>query len=254
MMRGIALLILCGAALALVLTGCEGERGPAGPAGYNPIEVMGSLRYHPSPVVPFTFFSLEVQGSPTIPSVSLNGEDYAMAFNSTQNAFTCNYPVMTFSPGDSVVIEIDYVKNNGDPGVARIRSLIPAPAEPIVPLSPIAWGGDLVWNWLSVPGADGYDVYFSHHCRYSDTLGIPQDYYWSCHEITTDTVLTFSAADLWPADMAALHGPQPTYAELRAYPINGPFLPGEPGNVTGDGTGFFTCTVDTDPVTIEFTD
>ncbi len=97
-------------------------------------------------------------------------------------------------------------------------------------------------SWDSVSYADYYKVYLYVHYDYYDTSGNGKYFGFSSDTIISETSITYESSLLWP-NLSKIDSVYNGSGYVFVCAINGPsFVPDTPGNVSGDGIGFFWAT------------
>ncbi|RJP77522.1 MAG: hypothetical protein C4524_08200 [Candidatus Zixiibacteriota bacterium] len=224
-------------AVLLLLTSCQGERGPAGPAAL-PVQIIGEIRisaiYDP-------MADLIVAGTPSIPEANINGLACLRAWEpSITSQFLFELYDVPVAPGDSVHLTVDYARSDGNPAQARVDMLMPGPFTYTMaaPEDTITFhrGEDLAFAWTQPPGAEGVTAQCQIFYTYLDSSGWygNWDYFYSGW--LTDTTLVLPAAEIFPDSIGSLVW---TSGYFVVSACGGPREEDDPDNVTGDGCGRF---------------
>ncbi len=103
-------------------------------------------------------------------------------------------------------------------------------------------GSSLNALWDSASYANYYRVHLLVHYAYYDTSGNYEGFSFSSDTILSETSITYENSLLFP-NLSEIDSVGGGNGFLRVYAINGPSLaPDTPGNVSGDGIGFFWAT------------
>lgn len=235
---------------ALYFIGCEGSRGPQGAASENPVFINGSISSMPySSMYPNQInANLNIVCSPSNASAYINElpmKSGAMGENSPMG-LPYYYRDLPLSLGDSVHLQVQYESAAGDTVEAWADIVIPGDFEVTAPdtyyyiLTP---GEDLQISWTPSTGADAYSVLLRLQYQYlnlqGDTVKYAESWVRICDD---DTVEVFDAELLFP-DTSDIDYLTTFEGLIGVDAINGPYSEGQPGNVLGEGIGFFSSTV-----------
>lgn len=145
--------------------------------------------------------------------------------------------------GDDASLAVRYKKGDGSSASAAASIRVPGSFH----LLEISNGGnitpsvDVTARWT--PSADADRFYLSGMCAgtYRDTAGQFVYYSFMYDTLATDTFFVFRARDIFPdwGDVDYIEG---FNASVNLAAVNGPFMPGERDNISGDGRGFFIGT------------
>ncbi|RJP77524.1 MAG: hypothetical protein C4524_08210 [Candidatus Zixiibacteriota bacterium] len=233
-------------AAALFLASCEGDRGPAGPAAPDPAPyVMGSVYYGSYDNSGYGYASISNLG--VMPDVTFNGVPSLLSSPvNPPNPLAVLAPDLSFSPGDSVHLDLAFPQPGGQPGNAHAVVVIPDTFHLVYPEPEqnfdLPIGSDFTARWTRSNHAQAYRVRMV--LRYVDldtTLGslIPAA---QTHQVldtlVADTTVVLSGQRLFP-DPAWASAWDQREGEFSVSAHYGPWQPGAPGNVNGDGRGFF---------------
>jgi hypothetical protein len=235
--------------LALTLfgiSGCEGEKGdpgPVGPAGPSVLSIVGALAVgNPAAGVVDVDAVVSITGAPSIPDVRINEHDMQPDGIWLLAGGRLGY-VRTFSlnEADSAHLVVDYTKVDSIPGMAEATIYLPGYFSPVLSNIEVDVGEDVVVEWGSSPRADAYWLYFNFDYNYFDTGGSFHSTNVQFDTVVPETTFTVPGSDIFPSldeiDMTVYFDGD---IEMRA--VTGSWLPGEVGNITGDGVGFFVAT------------
>lgn len=235
--KSVAVALFAAAALLVVVAGCEGPEGPQGPPGLSPIYIAGRVDAS-GPGASRSLVWLEVYHTPGVPTVEVNNIPIPFYRGSLYKFYHDDFPI---AAGDSAELLVTYRTLDGNPGTAQAIAILPGPFQitcPDTSYVTMAVGDSLVVSWTSSDGADIYLIHFFFGYRWADTSGASQYFRYAKDTLCGDTSITFSQAALFPnlGDIdSVLYGD----GGLWLLAIHGPTQPGEQGNVTGDGIGFF---------------
>ncbi len=219
-----------------LIAGCTGPEGPAGPAGGSPVYVTGTLSW-PGRVDSTGVVRVEVIGVSGIAAVYVN--DIEIPFFAYSTYYLEDFPI---SPGDSARLWVEHTKQDGGSGVSQANVRLPTDlvitSHDTSGTDTIPYGVDLTVTWTSSAGADAYSVNVSCNCAYRDTANVDQTFHYHLRDVFADTSITFPSTDIFPdtAQMDTMYG---WSGNLYFESFDGPWQPGETGNVTGDGIGTF---------------
>ncbi len=93
---------------------------------------------------------------------------------------------------------------------------------------------DLAWTTAS--NAEAYLVSGYFNCRYTDNSDESQDFDIRFSYTTTDTMMTFLPAEIWPA-AADVQSMDNFWGDVDVMPVVGPLTPGSAANITGACNG-----------------
>jgi hypothetical protein len=225
-------------AIVFLMPGCVGDTGLPGPAAVPQAYISGSVEIMGNFPDTTAQVYVSVYNVTSVPQVSLNGIELGY---SPPSYFQVNdFPIMA---EDSARLEVIYQKSNGDTAIARANIRMPGhgliTSHDTSQVDTIAFDENLVFTWNPANGADFYRVHFSFQTAYKDTLFGPTEYfYWSKDSLLYGTTISFAAAEIFPQIQPGgqvLNG-QGLF-DIRAG--TGPWQVGAPGNITGDGFGYF---------------
>ena len=231
--------VVAGSLLAAALTGllgCEGDQGPQGPTAYAPINISASVMV-PVPWDETASAFANIANTSDMPQVTINGLEiprYSTSASYRYDDFPIEY-------GDSAYLVVNYSQPNGTPAQAYAAIRVPGQFQFLTPdtsqVMQIQYGDSLVVIWSSAAGADAYRIqcYYNLHYYFS---GAVVEHQISLNTLLADTSLTLGAQELFPAQVdpdSILYGG----GNIQISALNGPWQTGDPGNVTGDGIGFF---------------
>ncbi|HEX7344809.1 MAG TPA: hypothetical protein VF398_11120 [bacterium] len=231
---------------SLSLIGCEGDEGPAGPPGSSTVYITGKVASEPfmwpygPPPYP-TYAVLQISDLPSIPELKVN--EIVCPVNTIigdQISFLSeNLPDQ---PGDSVHLSVNYMDSDSNSHQAWADVMLPEVFSLILPDTSweiqIPWEEDLELHWEASSGADAYELYFHLSYDYWDTTGEYIYDYYSLDTTIADTHLTIPLAQIMP-DTDTVDSTDGGWGELEIVAQNGPWQEGAPGNIQGDGEGFF---------------
>lgn len=235
-------LLIASAALFL-LTGCEGSRGPQGPAGQSgpaQIVVNGSVRlpgyFYPNESLPSVYVG--VSNSSSIPQVEINGLEIPLYY--PPNSFM--YDGFPIQAGGQANLTVHATGYDGSPLTAQASITLPGSfyvtSQDTALVNPVPYGSDITFTWLPSLAADVYEIFFSFSLAFTDSSGLPDNYYYHLDSLLSGNSLTIPGAVIFPPmqqgyTLLASHGGFDIWA------ISGPWQVGQSGNVTGDGIGYF---------------
>ncbi|MCK4352990.1 hypothetical protein KAW65_06235 [candidate division WOR-3 bacterium] len=249
-------------AALLIIVGCKGTQGPAGPPGtvtQKPYVIGGLYKGigYPYPPVEYSYAYVEVYHTSSIPVVTINGDTLPLEhYYYGGDMWRCSYGWYTYWRDDTIslfgdstyVLEVIHSE-----GVAQAEVKMPGEFEVIEPdtSDTLHRGEDLNIIWTTSKGAEWYKIYLSIHYSYIDTSG---EYEYFCKYFepllqATDTTYFVSGSELFPADIDSVR-----YGDgyLYIYAGSGDAIePGATGNITGDGAGFFWGKYKTEKVYFE---
>lgn len=236
--------ILTGAipvAISLIafFAGCEGPEGPMGPSGAPFVYVEGEIYGYPQDSTSRAL--VQVLNNPGIPSVEINGIRIPpFPTDLPPHVFRGELPIL---PGDSAHLRVSYPKTDGSLGVAGATVILPGPFEIVRPDTSydtisISLGDSLTVRWNSARGADIYTVWLYFEYHYIDTSGMDGSFTYSTTIQSDDTSITFAHTELFP-DLEHIDSIRSEFGHIEVSAVSGPVREMQPGNVTGDGIGFF---------------
>ncbi|HEX7344810.1 MAG TPA: hypothetical protein VF398_11125 [bacterium] len=237
------LAMAAGLLLLAILSGCE--EGPPGPAG-TPEEVVPGIS---AVIVVHAYDELwimadvAIDDAPSVPSVLLDSLSASLPAEYSEGIYRFSFDDLPFSPGDSVHLLVNYIKEGGSPGEAFGDIVIPDTFQILTPpgedyLLPL--GDSLRIEWSASAGARAYRVWFYLQYNYLDTAEINQFFDFHLDTALVDTSIIFTPAVLFP-DLAAMDSLLYSGGYFFARAETGPALPGDLANVSGDGQGFFNA-------------
>jgi len=221
------------------LVGCEGPEGPIGPSGAPYVYVEGDVSVYPEDSLGYAF--VQVLNNPGIPSVEINGFRIPPVPDFQPHVFRGDFPIL---PSDAVHLYVAYPKLDGSLGIAQASVILPGLFQIVHPDTScdtisISLGDSLTVRWESARGAAIYSFSLSFQYEYVDTAGIHRSSsYYSAVTLLGDTSITFSQAELFP-DLERIDSVESESGHFDVWAISGPVQEMQPGNVTGDGFGFF---------------
>jgi hypothetical protein len=226
--------------LLLILWSCEGPQGPQGNPEPTTIYASGIVHYilYNSEVDA----DIDVANSPSIPGVQVNGLSSSSVYKIEDDEFSFEFDDLPISLGDSVHVSITYTRPDGSPGLAESSFILPGSYEitsyPDTLAYPLLVGDSLTVEWSQSYGADCYWIWGYINYDYIDTSGINQSFHFYVDTLIADMSITLTSDLLFP-DPAAIDSILYESSHFHVKPKSGPWGEGAPGNVTGDGTGFF---------------
>ncbi|RJP77520.1 MAG: hypothetical protein C4524_08190 [Candidatus Zixiibacteriota bacterium] len=228
----------------LALTGCEGERGPQGPAGVLPVSVNGSLNnsyvFYPGGLpVGYQVLQLELSGMPTLPELYVNGVAYPVTLDLT----TGNFRLLEYlpaTPGDMVRLEVNFPAEDGRSCCAWTDLILPDSFALVFPgpdtAAALPLGADLEAAWEASAGADAYRLVVNSYCYYLDAQGQDILFSYLLDTLISDTAITLPGSVIGP-EPAGVDSILSSTIGVQVRALHGPWQSGDPGNVHGDGVG-----------------
>ncbi len=229
----------------LGISGCEGEKGdpgPVGPAGPSVLSVVGALAVgNPAAGVVDVDAVVSITGAPSIPDVRINEYDMRPDDIWLLAGGRLGYAgAFSLNEADSTHLVVDYTKVDSMPGMAQATIYLPGYFIPVLLNIEVDVGEDVVVEWGSSPRADAYWLYFNFDYNYFDTSATFHSTNVQFDTVIPGTTFTVPGSDIFPSldeiDMTVFFDGD---IEIRA--VTGSWLPGEVGNITGDGVGFFVA-------------
>jgi hypothetical protein len=223
--------------MAMVFVGCEGEQGPQGPSGTGSIYIIGEVRTNSYWGTVDTTGSVDIwiSGSEGIPIVTVNEIPIPFNFGSVPLRFTeWNFHIYASDQVRLVVTE-------GNTTVASSTTMMPGSFEITSPdtiADVVSIGDTLLLQWSVSQDAEIYHLDVFSSVMYSDTSG-GFDFHWFnfyCDTLTTETEMSFPPILFFP-DSIQINQFNNGLLKVQLYAISGPLSPGDPGNISGNGTG-----------------
>jgi|GEM_PF-1496515 len=222
--------------------GCEGDRGPAGPAGealpfiVAAIETAGAGGSSDSTGDATVY----IFGVDHIPRVEINNIGIPYAGNTYRPSEHNELPFffledLPITAGEHALLSVTY----SDFGAAESDITLPAAFSLIAPDSTPAFGDTVTFEWSASGGANAYFIELSVNIFYWNHQGDYEDFLFTHDTITAETQITFAPGEFFP-DPGSIEEIDMGGCNLYLWSIVGPILPMDPGNVQGNGTGFFT--------------
>ena len=237
-MKGVVFFLL----LAVALVGCrgpEGPVGPEGPAGTLPVFITG---YVESPFQGDTTSDVRVEVSNVsgIPVVYVNDVNIPLNMRrGTYGFFDYDFPI---SAGDSARLRVEHAKYDGGLGISQADVKLPGhfmiTSHDTSGYDTIPFGNQLTITWNSSEGADLYHALVRLSCRYRDTTDVEQLFYLDFDTLFMDTSIIFASSEIFP-DTTVVDSLIYYHGDFVISSLSGPWQEGEPGNITGDGIGYF---------------
>jgi hypothetical protein len=229
----------------VLLMGCEGDRGPAGPPGSVPVYIEASVWIPHQEIEPAGYVYVKVYNCLGIPGVWIN--DIAIPYNFNypgSNAWTgLSFYVEDFriSPGDPASHFMQFTQSNGESGIGISDIVVPDTFQITAPEPPyeITMTDSITFSWTESNWANFYAVDFAF--QYSYIIGGNNSnggtYSHSLDTLLVQNFVIYGPSDLFPniVEINEVYDIQGTFI---VWAINGPF-PGELGNIVGGGTGTF---------------
>jgi hypothetical protein len=224
----------------LALLGCQSNRGPAGPPGFSPLYLSGSIArdWYGAPIEA----QILVFESPSVPSATINGLACTLTDNGQYNHFDFELSDGSFQLGDPFHIQVQCQDPESGLMLAFADLILPdsfAITSHDSDLARIPVGDALEITWSASHGADGYIIDFEFWYNYYDSTGNMNSFRMRLDSVLTDTALVFDAATLFP-NLAQIDSLWP-YASYNGWfeiwAQSGPWQMGDAGNVQGDGEG-----------------
>ncbi|MCK4306842.1 hypothetical protein KAW50_01290 [candidate division WOR-3 bacterium] len=221
--------------LLIFATGCKKE---------NPTEtdvpklyLMGEIQRRPySANYPDSFYcdeGVNVSNTEVVPSVQINEQELELYPSTSGLYFREHFPLTPETEYELVVT------TSSDTATATVKlpgnfSIIAPDTSYVLPK-----GSSLDISWDSASYANHYRVHLYVYYRYSDTSGNSENFRFSRDTILSETSITYESSLLWP-NLSEIDSIFYGHGDFDVSAIAGPSLvPGTPGNVSGDGIGFF---------------
>jgi len=241
--------LACSLSIGLMACLDKGDQGPAGPTGPTGSEgpggaanvtVMGEISLD-STTASTGRVHVWVSNAPSVSTVTVNGTSIPLTgFAGTAWAYFLEQ--VSISAGATANLVVSYSRADGSTGTAQASVTLPgtflmvSPPDGVTDVA-IPNGSGLAVSWTPSAGVTRYSVQMEWDLDYYDSGATQTKYFDNSRELLiTDTSVGFTAAVFWPSDFfSAIQG----YGELHVAAVAGPVSEGQPGNVTGDGSGFF---------------
>ncbi len=198
--------------------------------------LMGEIQRRPySANYPDSFYcdeGVNVSNAEAVPSVKINDRELEF-YSGSRFYFDGDF---SLTPGAEYELVVTAGSNTATATVTLPGDFgITAPDTSYV----LPKGSSLDALWDSASHSNYYGVYLYVYYEYYDTSGTVQSFHFSSDTILSETSITYESSLLFP-NLSEIDSISCGNGHFDIYAINGPSLvPGTPGNVSGDGIGFF---------------
>ena len=198
--------------------------------------LMGEIQRRPySANYPDSFYcdeGVNVSNAEAVPSVKINDRELEF-YSGSRFYFDGDF---SLTPGAEYELVVTAGSNTATATVTLPGDFgITAPDTSYV----LSKGSSLDALWDSASHSNYYGVYLYVYYEYYDTSGTVQSFHFSSDTILSETSITYESSLLFP-NLSEIDSISCGNGHFDIYAINGPSLvPDTPGNVSGDGTGFF---------------
>ena len=178
-----------------------------------------------------------ITNCPGVPSLAINDVSYDAYFN--DNVFTFHPNDINGFPGEQLSINLAYAAENKEHSEVSIDIVYPEEFEVesiYNSIDTIRSGQDYIVDWSNSVGADYYSVKINFHYAYYDTTNTYRAKIINIDTLVTESEIVLPNTTLFP-DTDNIVTIIDSDGTLNLYAISGPMLPGDVGNVRGDGFG-----------------
>jgi hypothetical protein len=222
----------------LFIIGCEGNRGPAGPAGEVPVFIEGYVAIPYQEEESSGQVSINVSNCLGLPQAQINGINipYSFGHPATQMFWTPMFYEEDFdiSSGESAYLSINFILSNGETGNAEGNIVMPDSfiISSLEPTLEELLEDSITFIWTESNHANFYflDFWISYYHSAGDS-------YNELDTLVSTTYVTYHREQLFP-NFNEISGIHDISGTLLVWAVNGPF-PGQSGNIEGDGVGTF---------------
>ncbi len=229
---GVVLVIL----LLIFAMGCKKEESPTETSAPK-LFIMGEIeRQTYEGRFSYCYEDVQVLNAEAVPLVKINDHELELKSSYYGFDFTGNFSLIPDTTYELVVTA------GSDTAIAIVT--LPGDFSIIVPDTSyvLTKGSNLDASWDSASYSDYYKVCLYLEYQYYDTSRNFKSFYFSSDTILSETSITYGSSLLWP-NPSEIDSIICGHGNLNVSAINGPSLtPGTPGNVSGDGIGFFWAT------------